>query len=206
MLSAPCVIYITLTFKYPYRNKPQEPSSPEALYDTYAPTLLSLCIRYCGNREDAEDVLHDGFIKIIRNIDSFRARQPGSLAAWMKRIMINTSLNFLRSKRKEFKIFATNLTTEPGDLTDDAEDHEDEPFLIFDPDEVLRLICQLPAGYRTVFNLYVFEEFSHKEIAGELGISENTSKSQLSKARAMLRKQINGQQSNKQENHHEKQV
>lgn len=176
------------------------------MYDSYAPAFLSLCIRYCGNREDAEDVLHDGFIKIIRNIDSFRARQPGSLAAWMKRIMINTALNFLRSKQKDFKIFNSNYPGDLPDVTDEAEGIEDEPYISLDPEEVLRWICLLPAGYRTVFNLYVFEEFSHKEIAGELGISENTSKSQLSKARALLRKQITGERPYQREKHHEKQI
>ena len=76
-------------------------SAIEALYDSHAPSLLSLCFRYCGNRDDAEDILHDGFIKIIQHIHGFKVRSDGSLEAWMRRIMVNTSLNFLRARMKE---------------------------------------------------------------------------------------------------------
>ena len=168
-------------------------SSPGALYDRYAPALLGLCKRYCGNLEDAEDVLHDGFIKVLQNLGKFTPRENGSFEGWLKKIMVNTALNFLRNKNKERNLF------NPGsvDKEDPAEEREEDNLFFAEitgkvsREELMEMICKLPHGYRTVFNLYVFESYSHKEIAEALGCSENTSKSQLSKARAMLRKQLN---------------
>jgi RNA polymerase sigma-70 factor (ECF subfamily) len=168
----------------------REKGAIETLYDTHAPRLLHVSFRYCGNREDAEDVLHDGFIKIIQHIDRFRIRESGTLEAWMKRIIVNTALNFVRDRLRDLK----NIIPDPNfeQINSTQEDAEDffEPFNMLDKSVILQMICELPVGYRTVFNLYVFEEYGHKEIAATLGISENTSKSQLSKARAMLRKKI----------------
>jgi RNA polymerase sigma-70 factor (ECF subfamily) len=168
----------------------RESGAIEALYDTYAPKLLAVCFRYCGNREDAEDVLHDGFIKIIQHIHSFRIKETGTIEAWMKRIVINTALNFIRNRSKEQKNIGLDPIIEQLNVTGD--DNEDflEPFLQLEKQAILNLICDLPPGYRTVFNLYVFEDYGHKEIAEMLGISENTSKSQLSKARALIRKKM----------------
>ena len=165
----------------------------ETLYDRYAPSLLAVCLRYVGNRQDAEDVLHDSFIKIIRKIATFRKRETGSLGGWMRTIVVNTALNFLRDRQK-----ATN--TVPSEYLSDAPDAVEEEegsgtsgkFPPVPQEKVMELICGLPEGYRTVFNLYVFEDFSHKEIAAMLSVTENTSKSQLSKARAMLRRQLTG--------------
>jgi RNA polymerase sigma-70 factor (ECF subfamily) len=163
----------------------------EALYDRYAPLLLSVCFRYCGNRDDAEDILHDGFIKIIQKIETFKIRSDGSLEAWMRRIVVNTALNFLRSRQKE-KNF---VDIDP--ILDKIDQHEEEGpdpesiYLQVEREKIMELICELPAGYRTVFNLYVFEQYGHREIADLLKCSENTSKSQLSKARALLRKKMN---------------
>ncbi len=168
----------------------REPDAVEALYDHYAPALLSVGMRYCGNLADAEDVLHDSFLKIISNLSSFRQRKYGSLSGWMKRIVVNTALNFLRDRRKTHNF--SDLESVEGKISE-----EDPEF--FEPkdqysdltqEQIMSVICELPPGYRTVFNLYVMEEFSHKEIAGILHCSENTSKSQLSKARVLLRKKI----------------
>ncbi len=168
----------------------REPDAVEALYDHYAPALLSVGLRYCGNLADAEDILHDSFLKIISNLGNFRQRKNGSLAAWMKRIMVNTALNFLRD-RKKTNHFSDLETIEAviGEEVPDSYDTDDQ-YRNLTQDQIMKIICELPLGYRTVFNLYVMEEFSHKEIAGMLQCSENTSKSQLSKARAMLRKKI----------------
>ncbi|MDP1622120.1 MAG: RNA polymerase sigma factor [Bacteroidales bacterium] len=166
-------------------------SALEALYDHYAPALLSVCFRYCGNRDDAEDILHDGFIKIIGKIQTFKIRSEGSLEAWMRRIMVNTALNFLRSRLKERSFVDIDPILEKTVVDDDHEADPEEIFLQIDREQIMELICELPAGYRTVFNLYVFEEYGHKEIAQILECSENTSKSQLSKARALLRKKMN---------------
>jgi RNA polymerase sigma-70 factor (ECF subfamily) len=162
----------------------------EELHNRYAPSLLGLSIRYCGNRTDAEDVLHDAFIKILSALDSFVVKPDSSFEGWLKRITVNTALNFIRGKAKAN--FLVGLSPSMEELQE--EQATDEPLLrlgeFLTKDMILQMVCELPVGYRTVFNMYVFEEFSHKEIATELNCSENTSKSQLYKARAILRKKI----------------
>lgn len=159
----------------------------EMLYDRYAPSLLSLCYRYAGNMQDAEDILHEGFIKVLKNLPGFKPRQEYSLEAWMKRIMTNTALNFLRDHAKERVLIDMDAVN--GKIQPPAEDENGNDFkhIPVTQEQILELIAALPAGYRTVFNLYVFEEYSHKEISEKLNCTENTSKSQLSKARAALR-------------------
>jgi RNA polymerase sigma-70 factor (ECF subfamily) len=163
----------------------------EALYDCYAPPLLSVCFRYCGNRDDAEDILHDGFIKIIQKIQTFKIRSDGTLEAWMRRIMVNTALNFLRSRLKEKNFVDIDPILDRIEVHDAEESDPKDLYFQVDREKIMELICELPSGYRTVFNLYVFEQYGHREIAELLGCSENTSKSQLSKARALLRKKMN---------------
>jgi len=167
-------------------------SAAAEVYDRFAPALLGLCKRYCGNIEDAEDVLHDGFIKILQNLSKFEKRTNGSFEGWMKRIMINTALNHIRSKAREKDIFDFNTLPEEISVQE-----TEEEFLFLkeieskiSKEKLMSMIGDLPVGYRTVFNLYVFESYSHKEIAETLRCSENTSKSQLSKARSLLRKQL----------------
>lgn len=162
----------------------------EELYDRYAPALLSLCYRYAGNIQDAEDILHDGFIKIIKNLPDFQPRPGGSLEAWMKRIMTNTALNFIRDHARDRNLLDLDKIQNRVDLSDDDPADLDLAHLPVSQDQVLQMIADLPAGYRTVFNLYVFEDFSHKEICEKLNCTESTSKSQLSKARALLRARI----------------
>ena len=159
----------------------------EELYDRFSAAMLATCMRYTGNKVEAEDLLQEGFIKIFKNIYEFKAKNEGSLAAWIKRIMINTSISYLRKKRNQ--LFVENIETyQPFENKED----ELEDFEIQQPDgdELMKLISELPDGYRLVFNLYVLENHSHKEIAQMLNITEGTSKSQLSKARAYLQKRI----------------
>jgi len=144
-------------------------------------------MRYTGNREDAEDVLHDGFMKIIRNIESFREKQNGSLEGWMRRIMVNTALNYIRDHKKDRLLIEPDL---PADNAGEENDHAAYDEWDLSREQLMGMICELPQGYRTVFNLYVMEEYTHKEISGLLGISENTSKSQLSKARNFLKRRL----------------
>jgi RNA polymerase sigma-70 factor (ECF subfamily) len=162
----------------------------EALYDRHAPALLSLCFRYAGNMQDAEDILHDGFIKIIKSLPDFKPRPDSSPEAWMKRIMINTALNFIRDHAKERNQVDVDKYQERKDLVNDEPVDFDLAHLPLTQDQILQMIAELPEGYRTVFNLYVFEEFSHKEICEKLNCTESTSKSQLSKARGVLRARI----------------
>ena len=159
----------------------------DLLYKKYAPTMLGICMRYCNRREEAEDILHEGFIKVFSNIAKFRG--DGSFEGWIKRIMINTSLSYYHANLKHhFKSGIESVEDMPGEMEDDGV-YSNAP----SRSELLTLIQELPDGYRFVFNMYVFENFSHKEIAAELGISVNTSKSQLAKARKQLQKKLHTQ-------------
>ena len=157
------------------------------LYDNHAPWLLGVCLYYMGNREDAEDVLHDGFLNIIKGIGGFKEKQTGSFEAWMRKIMVNTALKYIRDHKKE-RIF-TQLD-EGMDLMQETDETDMFDDIKLSTEQLKDLISELPDGYRTVFNLFVFEDYSHKEIGELLGIAENTSKSQLSKARMFLRKRL----------------
>lgn len=152
-----------------------------ALYERFAPVMLSVCMRYSRNREEAEDLLQEGFLKVFDKIATFRGQ--GSLEGWIRRIMVNNSLNYLKSRKL---IMVEEDPQKMGESL--ADDHPaDIPDDLYSPEVMLRAVQQLPDGYRVVFNLYVFEGYSHREVADSLGISENTSKSQLSRARRYLR-------------------
>ncbi|MBK9146878.1 MAG: sigma-70 family RNA polymerase sigma factor [Flavobacteriales bacterium] len=156
-----------------------EPIAQKALYKAYARKMMSICMRYAGNREQAQDMLQDGFVKVFQKIDHYRG--DGPLGGWIARTMVNTALDHIRrSKPYDHSV----------DLTEAEHLHQaDEQVLTtMSTDELMDLIQALPPGYRTVFNLFAIEGFAHKEIAEQLGISENTSKSQFMKARAYLRK------------------
>ena len=154
-------------------------------YTSYSGYLTTVCSRYISNKEDVKDVLQESFIKIFKAIANFRYKGVGSLKAWSSRIVINESLKFLKENEK------LNIIDSPiWDLPDISE--EEEPDIEQIPTSViLEMIRALPVGYRTVFNLYIFEEKSHKEIASILNITENTSASQLHRAKNILARQIN---------------
>jgi RNA polymerase sigma factor (sigma-70 family) len=156
-----------------------------ALYDKYAAMLRAVCLRYVKNDADADDLLQEGFIKILQNVENYV--ETGSFKAWMKRIMVNQAINFLKKKKQ---IEFTDLTGNEDYNDDEAYNPEKTENKLIDgnigPDKILELMKQLPEGYRMVLNLYVIDGFTHKEIADQLGISINTSKSQLSRARKTL--------------------
>lgn len=155
------------------------------LYERYAGRMLALCLRYSGNREVAEDLLHDGFLKLFSSFDKFTWRGEGSLRAWMERVMVNTALQYLRQND------VLNQSTALDDLPFEAYDEPEPEACETIPQQVLmQFISGLPAGYRTVFNLYVMEGKSHKEIAAQLGINERSSASQLARAKASLAEQV----------------
>ncbi|UZR92950.1 RNA polymerase sigma factor [Chondrinema litorale] len=160
------------------RCKRGDSQAQHVLYNRYADRLFRLCFRYVKNELDAEDVLVKGFMKVFSKIDLFEYRGKGSLEGWMKRVMINECLMLLR-KQNNF-----NLVHDSEARLVETEARADSQLAA---EDIFALVLQLPTGYRTVFNLYAIEGYSHKEIADQLGISENTSKSQLSKARAALR-------------------
>lgn len=154
------------------------------LYEQYAGRMLGICLRYAGDRDTAQDLMHDGFIKIYSSFDKFTWRGEGSIRAWMERVMVNTALQFLRK----------------NDVMSQAMELEEVPETVEEPDAsaveaipqtvLMQFIRELPDGYRTVFNLYTFEDKSHREIAQELGINEKSSASQLSRAKNALAKRV----------------
>ena len=157
----------------------------EELYRSYAPVLFVVALRYLGERELAEDILHDSFIKIFSSLDKFTWRGKGSLRAWLCKLTANTSVQYLRGQ----KLVQTDLNEAKYYVEEDPPDTES---LSSVPNKVLlEFIGRLPVGYRTVFNLYVFENLSHKEIAQKLGINERSSSSQLARAKSSLAKMVN---------------
>jgi RNA polymerase sigma factor (sigma-70 family) len=156
-------------------------AAQKCLFDRLADNMLLLCRRYVKNREDAEEILLDGFYKFFKNLAAFSYQGEPALYAWLKKIMVNECLMFLR-KKNAFTI-VTGSVAEEIVLAEEALDN-------LSADEIFNLVLQLPVGYRTVFNLYVIEGMEHKEIARLTGITEGTSKSQLSKARSVLQKML----------------
>jgi RNA polymerase sigma-70 factor (ECF subfamily) len=149
-------------------------------YEKFAPIMYPLCLRYVREVSEAEDVMISGFMKAFDKIDSYSGK--GSLGGWLRRIMINQALGHLRKNKTMYLTVDIETVEYQSNLTW-PEDH-------LEAEDLIKLVCQLPLGYRTVFNLYVIEGYSHKEISGLLEISENTSKSQLSRARGWLQKQL----------------
>lgn len=154
------------------------------LYERYAGYLLGVCMRYLSDKQLAEDVMHDGFIKIFSSFDKFEWRGEGSLKAWLSKVMANQALEWLRKNKKmemnDGEEVLKNME-EPA-----AAEVEQIPQQV-----VMKFIQELPDGYRAVFNMFVIEEKSHKEIAEALGIKEKSSSSQLLRAKRMLAEKIN---------------
>ena len=161
--------------------KKGERRSQKAIYDMLSAKMMAVCMRYMGDKDSAEDVLQDGFVTLFSKIDSYSG--AGSFEGWARKIFVNTALMSLRKK----------------DALKDSEDVDaargivsEEPSAIqkIGYKDLIAIIAALPPGFRTVFNMYVLEGYSHKEIAKELGISETTSRSQLQRARLLLQSKI----------------
>ncbi|WP_018109013.1 RNA polymerase sigma factor [Bacteroides propionicifaciens] len=158
----------------------------QMLYEQYSDRLYAICIRYAGDRDIAQDLLHDGFIKILSSFDKFTWLGEGSLRAWMDRIIVNTALQYLRDKKR------AGYEVEFDQVSENNFDHSDSADVDVVPQKVLfEFIKELPDGYRTVFNLYVLEDKSHKEIGELLGINERSSASQLFRAKKVLAERVN---------------
>ncbi len=155
----------------------------KALYCRHVRYLSAVCSRYIASDADVKDVLQEAFIKIFLSIERFKWRGEGSLRSWMCRIVVNESLKFLRDGRRQ-DIFVT--AAEPPDVPDDEEWGEWTDVGNIPPEVIHLMIRELPAGYRTVFNLFALEGRSHREIAGLLGISEASSASQFHRAKKIL--------------------
>jgi RNA polymerase sigma-70 factor (ECF subfamily) len=159
-------------------------SAQNQLYKQYAGGMLGVCLRYSNNLVEAEDILQDGFIKVFKYIESYRFE--GSIEGWIRKIIINTAITHINKKKR---LQFTDLDESKIEIADTTEDIITNDSI--DPEILLKFLQNLPEGYRTVINLYIFEGYNHREIGEILGISENTSKSQLSKARKTLVKKIN---------------
>jgi len=159
----------------------QDRRAQKALYEMYAPRMLTLCTRYTGNKERAWDVLHDGFITVFDKVGSYNG--TGSFEGWMRRIFVNTALMSLR--KADILKYTEELVVVEREVTSNASALES-----ISSKELLRLIATMPVGFRTVFNMYAIEGYSHQEIAKEIDISEGSSRSQLSRARVWLQERI----------------
>ena len=160
-----------------------EAYAQQVLFGRYCDQLFVVCIRYIPVQADAEEVLSDVFVQAFRSLHRFEYRGEGSFRAWITKIAVHECLQFLR-KRKALRFTALE------DTEAEQEDGQTDGMEQLQAKELLLLIHSMPAGYSTVFNLYVVEGYSHKEIAALLGISEATSKTQLMKAKAFLRKKL----------------
>ena len=163
------------------------------LYDKYCRAMLGVCRRYSNSEEEAEDAMIKGFMKVFERIGDYRG--DGSFEGWMKRIMVHVSVDVFRQERR----FSGHLSLDDPEMHVFTSNPSDQRLEVAD---LMALVQSLPEGQRVVFNLYAIEGYSHKEIGEMLEISENTSKTQLMKARSLLRRRLNGSELLK-KNHHD---
>ncbi len=152
----------------------------ELLYKKFSSKMYGVCLRYSGNTEDANDLLQEGFIKIFKNLSKFRGE--GSFEGWMRRIFVNTSIEHFRKKVNLYNVTEVQENT--------IEDYDLTILDTLAEKDIISLVNELSPGYKTVFNMHVVEGYSHKEIADILGINEGTSKSQLARAKDVLKKKL----------------
>lgn len=154
--------------------------SQHKLYNAYAPKMMGVCLRYAKDQTEAEDILQDGFVKVFTNIH--RYKPIGPFDGWIRRIFVNTAIEYYRSRRK---FLISDIELENADL-----EFEESVVDKMAAQEIMELFTEMPDGYRMVFNMYAVEGYTHKDIAEELGISIGTSKSQYSRARTFLQRLI----------------
>lgn len=152
----------------------------EELYRRFSSRMYAVCLRYAGKAEEAEDILQEGFIKVFKKLDSYRG--DGSFDGWVRRIFVNTAIEHFRRKKYLMPVTEKEENTIEGKSISVLDDLAAR--------DIMALVQELSPGYRTVFNMYVVEGYTHKEIADMLGISEGTSKSQLSRAKVILQEMV----------------
>ena len=157
-------------------------TAQKILYDRFAPAMLGICVRFTGNRAEAEDILQDGFVKVFLKLKDFEGRS--SLYGWIRKVMINTAITHYHRNLKHRYHYDIDDFRERDTVEADWQDAG------FTADELQGVIASLPPGYRMVFSLYAVEGFKHREIAKELGIDVNTSKSQYSRARKLIQSRL----------------
>ena len=151
------------------------------LFEKFAPKMLGVCMRYAKNTEQAEDVLQDGFVKVFTKLSHYKG--DGSLEGWIRRVVVNTALDQIRKNTK----LQDNVALDDVDYKLELKGNVLETLAA---EDLMELINEMPTGYKAVFNMFAIEGYSHKEIAQELNVSENTSKSQYSRARSYLKKKL----------------
>lgn len=152
----------------------------QLLYQALSPKMFAVCMRYAKDRQEAEDILQTGFIKVFQKAETFKGE--GSAEGWIRRIMVNTAIEMYRKNRRMMNTVSMDEADDVPQCTFDASRLEMK--------DLLRLIQQLPGVYKLIFNMYAIEGYAHKEIAATLGISENSSKSQLCRARSILKEML----------------
>lgn len=162
--------------------KKNDREAQKMLFDAYSPVLFGICLRYAKDKFEAEDTLQDGFVKILSKISDFNG--SGSFEGWMKRIIINTAITNYHKNKKH------NLNYDIDDIQEKNINNVEISNSDYTPEELLTVINTLPEGYKIVFNLYAIEGYKHKEIAKQLNIDINTSKSQYSRAKKLLRHKL----------------
>jgi RNA polymerase sigma-70 factor (ECF subfamily) len=158
-----------------------DPKAQEYLYNRFSRRMYGVCLRFARNTLEADDILQEGFIKIFTYLKDFR--HEGALEGWIRRTIVNTAINYYNSRLDDWS--ETSM-----DKAEAYQSSSEDILEKISTNDLLGLIQELPEGYRMVFNLYVIEGYSHQEIAGMLNISENTSKSQLSRARGSLQQKL----------------
>jgi len=166
-----------------------ERRSQQRVYELFYGKMMAVCMRYTKNTDQAKDILQDGFIKVFRSMDKFN--RAGSFEGWIRRIIVNTAIDHFRRSKNAYLLLGEERSIEDfGDMDeeDTLADEDQEEGWDVKPADVINAMQKLTPAYRTVFNLYVFEELTHKEIAEMLGINIGTSKSNLAKAKHNLKK------------------
>lgn len=165
-----------------------ERRSQQRVYELFYGKMMSVCLRYTKNHDQAKDILQDGFIKVFRSVDRFN--REGSFEGWIRRIIVNTAIDHFRRAKNAYLLLGEERSIEDfaEHEEEDVVEDEQEEEIDLKPADVINAMQKLTPAYRTVFNLYVFEEMTHKEIAEALGINIGTSKSNLAKAKNNLRK------------------
>jgi RNA polymerase sigma factor (sigma-70 family) len=163
------------------RCKAGERKAQEMLYKQFASKMLGVCMRYAVDKMEAEDMLQNGFMKVFKKLDDYRG--DGAFEGWIRRIMVHSSIEYYRKHHKMVQVMdVTDLSNEPS--------VNPAAMANMGVKDLMNIIQQLSPGYRMVFNLYAIDGYSHKEIAGIIGITEGASKSQLSRARTILKEQV----------------
>lgn len=159
--------------------------SQQTLYKTFYGKMMAICIRYVVNPDDAKEVLNSSFLKVFKNLENYKGK--GSFEGWVRKTVVNTAIDHIR-KQKDF-VVSLNANEHLG-VQDENRDEENTYSFNLSQEEILKNVQQLPPAYRTAFNLFVVEDFSHQEISEKLGISVGTSKSNLAKAKKKLKEQL----------------